>query len=153
MMRERRRKRSPKRKLWMPPKTVQHQVSLVVFRKWTWNILPNYWCADIHFRWLMVDYETVGKKRVNFARNIWEEDIYLALFSNARAVWWVIEPPFPLTVSFLKYFIVFFCPYIMIICVLKRNLHQKSHFHPTTRIPNSSFLFAAALSLNGRIVV
>ena len=28
-----------------------------------------------------------------------------------------------------------------------------SHFHPTIRIPNSSLLFAAALSQNGRIKV
>ena len=42
----------------------------------------------------------------------------------------------------------------MIICVLKQILHKKkSHFHPTTKIPNSSLLFAAALSLNGRIAV
>ena len=30
---------------------------------------------------------------------------------------------------------------------------EKSHCHPTTRILNSSLLFAAALSLNGRIAV
>ena len=28
----------------------------------------------------------------------------------------------------------------MILCVLKWILHQKSHFHPTTRIPNSFLL-------------
>ena len=46
-------------------------------------------------------------------------------------------PPF--TVSFLCFF-VYFWPYIMIVCVLKWILHQKSHFHPTTGIPNSSLL-------------
>ena len=30
---------------------------------------------------------------------------------------------------------------------------EKSHFHPTSIIPNSSFLFAAALSQNCRIAV
>ena len=30
---------------------------------------------------------------------------------------------------------------------------ETSHFHPTTRIPNSSYLFAAALSQNGKIAV
>ena len=30
---------------------------------------------------------------------------------------------------------------------------EKSHFHPTSRIPHSSLLFAAALSQNGRIAV
>ena len=30
---------------------------------------------------------------------------------------------------------------------------EKSNFHATTRIPSSSLLFAAALSLNGRIPV
>ena len=30
---------------------------------------------------------------------------------------------------------------------------EKGHFHSTSRIPNSSLLFAAALSQNGRIAV
>ena len=30
---------------------------------------------------------------------------------------------------------------------------EKSHFHPTSRIPNAPLLFAAALSQNGRIAV
>ena len=30
---------------------------------------------------------------------------------------------------------------------------EQSYFHPTSRIPNSSLLFAAALSKNGRIAV
>ena len=30
---------------------------------------------------------------------------------------------------------------------------EKGHFHPITRIPNSSLLFAAILSQNGRIAV
>ena len=43
-------------------------------------------------------------------------------------------------VSFLWFFLVYIWPHIMIIGVLKWILHQKSNFHPTTRISNSSLL-------------
>ena len=43
----------------------------------------------------------------------------------------------PLQSAFCKFFLVYFWPYIMIVCVLKWILHQKS---PTTRVPNSSSL-------------
>ena len=41
----------------------------------------------------------------------------------------------------------------MIMCSETDFTQEKSHFHATTTIPNSSLLFAAALSLNGRIPV
>ena len=48
-------------------------------------------------------------------------------------------PPPPYGQLFVKKLLVCFLSEIMILCVLKWIL-QKSHFHPTTRIPNSSLL-------------
>ena len=39
------------------------------------------------------------------------------------------------------------------ICSETDFTQEKGHFHPTTRIPNSALLFAAALSLNGPIAL
>ena len=58
-----------------------------------------------------------------------------------------VDPPPPLPSSF---FVHFFGVCLTLdydyMCSETDLTQEKSHFHPTTRIPNSSLLFAAALS-------
>ena len=64
-------------------------------------------------------------------------------------------PPLPpLQSTFCDFFLscVFIVEYDYM-CSETDFTQEKSHFHLRTRIPNSSLLFAAALSQNGRIAV
>ena len=65
-------------------------------------------------------------------------------------VWWGGQR---LRSAFCEYFWVFLTLDYDYTCSETDFTQEKSHFHPTTRIPNSSLLFAAALSQNGRIAV
>ena len=54
---------------------------------------------------------------------------------------------------FVNFFGVFFILDYDSMCSETDFTQEKSHFHPTSSIPNSSLLFAAALSQNRRIAV
>ena len=67
------------------------------------------------------------------------------------------DPPPPFTVSFLWFFFVFYWPFIMIICVLKRILHKKrlfsSNYYPTTisTIRSLQMIIGRAAAVRGGI--
>ena len=55
--------------------------------------------------------------------------------------------------AFCEFFGAFFILNYDSMCSETDFAQEKSDFHPTSRIPNSSLLFAAALSLNGWIAI
>ena len=97
------------------------------------------------------------KHRVNFVHYVLlpteQAETYLKIYYLTHILRWVVKknngyftvrlivsvypPRPPLYSQLFVIFLVYFWPYIMIVCVLKWILHQKS---PTTRIPNSSSL-------------
>ena len=71
---------------------------------------------------------------------IYSTAIALALFNSPRegVKKWIFYGQ--LFVTFFVCVIFILESQVMILCVLKWILHQKSHFHPTTRTPNSFLL-------------
>ena len=109
---------------------------------WWWQTAANWpfqiWACS---RWRLLDTKT-----------IWEGVKKRTFYGQADHKRLPATPPTPCDKLFVNFRVFFILDYEYM-CSETDFTQEKSHFHPTSKIPNSSFLFAAALSQNGWKVV